>query len=249
MSSEVEPGGAVAGGFAPRILMRDYFSTRLLWLSFYAAGQACVIEDRHTGEPTFDLEHNANVLSAIVSAAGFLEAAVNELFQDAADGHGRTGDGYIATLSDAGVETIAALWIGTNDGRNLNPLEKWQVLLTANGQPPLDRGAAPFQNANLVTQLRNAIVHFRPEDIDQDDAHSWETRLKGKFAPNRLMDGSGNAWWPSHCLGYGCAIWAAKAALAFADDVSARLGIRPNYRRVADDGWMGTPPPEWPSGT
>lgn len=170
----------------------------------------------------------------------------NELFQDAFDRHGRTDDAYIAPLSDSGIDTMAALWIGTNDGRNLNPLEKWQHMLTANGQPPLDRGAAPCQDANLVTQLRNEIVHFRPEDFGADDPHTWEARLKGRFAPNKLMDGAGNAWWPSHCLGYGCAVWAARTVLAFADHVCATLGINPNYRRVADGGWMGQPPAEWP---
>jgi len=48
------------------------------------------------GDPRFDIEHHGCVLSAVIDSAAFLEAMVNELYQDAADGHGFTGDGYLA---------------------------------------------------------------------------------------------------------------------------------------------------------
>jgi hypothetical protein len=95
------PGGAKAGGAGPRILLRHYFSTHLLWTAFHATQKAKEIEDAHTGESTFDIEHSSYVLSVIVSAAGFLEAAINEFFQDAHDEHNLSGagDGYLAPLS------------------------------------------------------------------------------------------------------------------------------------------------------
>jgi hypothetical protein len=245
VSETPEPGGVTAGGIGPRILIRHYFSTHLLWTAFHASDKAREIEDAHTGRSRFDIEHSSYVLSAIVSAAGFLEATVNEFYKDADDEHGLTNDGYLAPLSTQVVKAMAATWRGTGDGSKLNALEKWQLMLVFADRSPLDRGRAPYQDAQLVTQLRNAILHYRPEHVAADEPHRMEERLRGKFADNRLMEGSGNAWWPDHGLGHGCAEWAARSALAFADQICAELGIRPNYQRVADSGWHGKAPGSW----
>jgi hypothetical protein len=245
VSETPEPGGAKAGGGGIRIFLRHYFSTHLLWTGFHASGKAREIEDAHTGRSRFDIEHSSYVLSAIVSAAGFLEAAVNEFFQDAHDEHGLRDDGYLVPLAAQTVKAMAATWRGTGEGSKLKALEKWQLMLVFADREPLDRGRAPYQDAQLVTQLRNAILHYRPEHVAADEPHKMEERLRGRFADNRLMEGSGNAWWPGHCLGHGCAEWAARSALAFADHICNELGISPNYRRIADRGWHEKPPGSW----
>jgi integrase len=43
----------------------------------------------------------------------------------------------------------------------------------------------------------------------------------------------------THCLGHGCTEWAWQSALALADDVCTRVGIRPNYLRLREDDWVG----------
>lgn len=157
---------------------------------------------------------------------------------------GLKDEGYLAPLKPDAVKAMAAIWSGTNEGTSINnPLEKWQLMLIVSGHEPLDRGAAPYQDAELVRRLRNVIVHFRPEDVPAGDApHRLRQQLEHKFPENRLMEGSGNPWWPSHCLGHGCAEWAAQSALTFADHVCAELGITPNYQRNAASGWAGKPP-------
>ncbi|HEY3117090.1 MAG TPA: hypothetical protein VGK54_10135 [Chloroflexota bacterium] len=72
--------------------------------------------------------------------------------------------------------------------------------------------------------------------------HELEKRLRGKFDDNRLMEGSGNPWWPSHGLGYGCSAWAVRSARALADRVLDNVGINPNYRRIEAGGWNGREP-------
>jgi hypothetical protein len=245
MTSETpQPGGARASGVGLRVSMRHYFSTHLLWMAFQASGRAEQIEDAHTGEPTFDIEHHSYVLTAIASAAGFLEAAINELFQDAHDRHGLTDDGYLAPVQADAITAMAATWRGTDQGVKLSALEKWQLLLIFSGREPLDRGAAPYQDAHFVTRLRNMILHFRPESVAVDEVHRLEGGLRGRFAENRLMAGSQNPWWPSHCLGHGCAEWAAQSVVAFSDRVCGELSIEPNYQRVAEH-WHGKPPGSW----
>ena len=219
--------------------MRSYFSTNLLWTGLHFAARAGQIESLHTGGSRFDIEHRGYVLGAILSAANFLEAMINELYQDAHDGHGVTGDGYLAPLSAETQLMLAQLWAGTDDGSKLRPLQKYELVLTAAKQAPLDRGAQPSQDAQLVVQLRNAIAHYKPATISADEPADIERRLRWKFPDNVLMAGAGNPWWPSHCLGFGCAQWACDSAFALAELLSNELGIRPNYKRVSEEGWQG----------
>jgi hypothetical protein len=244
ISETPQPGGARASGVGLRTSMRHYFSPHLLWMAFHASGRAGQIEDAHSGGPTFDIEHHSHVLSAIASAAGFLEAAINELFQDAHDGHGVSGDGRLASLQAEAITAMAATWRGTDQGLKLTALEKWQLLLIFSGRKPLDRGAAPYQDARLVTRLRNTILHFRPQTVAFDEVHRLEGLLKCRFPENRLMAGSEHPWWPSHCLGHGCAEWAARSVVAFADRVCGELSIKPQYQHIAKD-WHGKPPGSW----
>jgi hypothetical protein len=137
---------------------------------------------------------------------------------------------------------MARIWRATRDGRILDPIEKWQWLLECAGEDPLDRGAAPAQDAILLVRLRNALVHFIPEDVAADETHELEKHLRGKFDANQLMEGSANPWWPSHALGHGCTQWAVRAARGLADNVLNQVGITPNYRRIEQGGWNGIAP-------
>lgn len=224
------------------ISIRSYFSAHLLWTARHLSELAGQIEAAHEGRSRFDIEHQGFVLASILSSAAFLEAVANELFQDAAGGHGLTGDGYLAPLSSKTHRLMADLWRATSEGTRLRPLEKYEMLLAFADSRPLDRGAQPYQDACFVIRLRNAIAHFQPEDMSPDDPHRMEQSLRGKFADNRLMAGAGNAWWTAHALGHGCADWAHRSVTAFTDRVSEDLGIRPNYQRVAESGWFGRLP-------
>lgn len=221
-----------AEAMPPRIVMRNYFSTYLLWASQDFASRAVAIEAKHSGQSRFDIEHRAYVMSAVMNAATFLEAMVNELFQDAADDHGTTGDGYLAHLSPRARELMREWWIASGEGFE-RLLEKIQLLLVFAGQKKLDKGAQPFQDAALLLNLRNTLIHFRPESVAADVDHNFTKRLRGKFDDNALMAGSENAWWPDHALGGGCAMWAFHSARAIADTICDRLRIQPNYHQHA----------------
>ncbi len=223
-----------------RVVMRGYFSTYFLWSAQHLSGLAGKIEAKHQGGSRFDIAHRAYVLSAIQSAATFLEAMINELYQDAVDGHGVDGDGYIAPLSGDARRMMAELWRGTDEGSKLRPLDKYQMALVFAGNNPLPRGAQPFQAASLLVSVRNALAHYQPEDLSADSPNQMEKKLRGKFADNVLMAGSGNPWWPDLALGHGCSEWAYQSAKGFADRVVDQLGIRPNYRRHEQAGWFAS---------
>jgi hypothetical protein len=220
------------GAMRIRPVSRHYMSTHFLWTAQHMSALAAAIEEAHSGPAVFDAEHRSYVLSSIIASAAFAEAAINEVFWDAYDEHGLTDDGYLVPLKRQTIDGLAAVWEATDKGRKLHPLEKWQLLLIHAGAPQLDRGAQPYQNARDVFELRNALVHFRPEDVANDEVHRLQARLEGKFDENRLMDGSGNPWWTSRCLGHGCTDWAIRSVEALAGRVADELGLTLNYRRL-----------------
>lgn len=89
-----------------RIWMRYYFAAQHLWAARRSAAKAAAIEDSHMGRAVFNIEHRAHVVSAIISAVAFMEAAVNELFQDAADGD----RAYLSPLPEPVTKALAELW-------------------------------------------------------------------------------------------------------------------------------------------
>lgn len=70
---------------------------------------------------------------------------MNELFQDAADGHAPP-DGYITSLSEECRRTMAEVWAVTRGGR-VPALEKYDSLLRSAGAPLLDRKSDTVKDA------------------------------------------------------------------------------------------------------
>ena len=175
----------------------------------------------------FDIEHRALVLAAVVEAGAFLEAVANELFVDCADDHAS----YTRPLPAQAVAALRDRWRQwhTNGRSTVPTLEKFEAALECCAATPFDKSCAPHQDATSVIHLRNAVVHFTPEWVAADQRHKFEC-LKSRFAPNALMQGSGDAYFPNKCLGAGCAAWAATTVHTFADDFYARLSITPNYQ-------------------
>lgn len=110
--------------------------------------------------------------------------------------------------------------------------ETADCLLVAAGHAPLARGAQPFQRFSLAVNLRNALVHARPERIDSigTDAPEWDIpklarRLVGERFPlnPRMVSG---LMYPDQLLSAGCAEWAIRAVRDLLDEVHARLGIQ-----------------------
>jgi hypothetical protein len=100
---------------------------------------------------------------------------------------------------------------------------------------PFERDKQPYQNVYLLIRLRNELIHYTPKTLGGSDKHELEIQLKGKFPTNRLMEGSGNPFFPDHCLGGGCAEWALNSSKRFVDEFFLKIGVTPNYQRVDFD--------------
>lgn len=211
----------------PRAGMRAYFSTYHLWAAKDFASKSHVIETGYCDHSRFDIEHRALVIASIVEAAAFLESAINELYVDCLDDH----PSYIKALPAPTIIALRAQWTDWHkNGRGTQPtLKKFDAALRCAGIAPFNHSTAPFQGANDVLRLRNALVHYTPETLPSDKPHRFDA-LRSKFPENALMRNAGNSYFPDKCLGAGCANWCITSILAFADNFHAQLRVRPNYQ-------------------
>ena len=209
------------------VIIRVYYSSYHLWAARHFAQLAKQIEDEHQGSPTFNVEHRAYVTSCIFSSVAFMEAAINEVFGDANDKH----MSYIDNLGAQATKSMAAFWKKSH--RKASILYKYMVALDHVGQKRFDKGKRPYQEARLLIDLRNVLVHYKPKSLgSKGKQHKFEGNLKTRFATNQLMAGADNPFFPDKCLGYGCCEWAIRSSEAFTDDFFSRIGVTPNYQRV-----------------
>jgi hypothetical protein len=210
---------------AGEVLSRSYYSLYHLWAAEHFAALAKEIEKAQKGHRArFDIAHRVYVTNSIFSAVSFLEAAINELYQDVADAHGN----YTAGLDPESKFLMSYFW----DLHLRSPLlDKYQIAFAILRKEQFKKNGQLYENASLVVQLRNALIHYKPKTLGSGNEHDLSKRLKNKFKENPLT-GAGNPYFPDKCLGYECAAWAVRSAKDFADDFFASIGVEPKYRAV-----------------
>jgi hypothetical protein len=191
--------------YPPTTSMRVYYSSYHLWAARHSADQARRREQELTA-PVFDFRHRAHVTATVISCGAFLEAAVNELFVDAADGY----TAYLPRLTAAKLQALRDWW-NSGEERRSSMLKKCETALTLLGGPAFSPSANPYEDTALLIRLRNELVHFKPMTRDKASLHGEPLHrdLAARFLPNPLMSGSKNPYFPDHCLGSGCANWPA----------------------------------------
>lgn len=176
-------------------------------------------------------EQLSYVLASIVCSTCFLETQINEFFDDAADDqHGIAGG-----LDERVRRGLSSVWDA--GARRLSFITKYQVALAMAGKEPFPAGASPYQDADLLRDLRNFLVHYIPETIVAfstiEDLEvtfpTLEKRLASKFPQNRLAPGLS---FPQRLMGHGCAAWAVASSLDFSDEFFRRLDLPRPYEHI-----------------
>lgn len=224
-----------------QIFRRDYFSINHLLAAALFTEKAGKIEQMWADgtaldqeEPYNPAEHPAYVASAIMLSAAFLEATINEFFSDCADKHSEIRK----TLPSA--ELMGRLWVRNIPRTARYPIiEKYEIALEISGKEPLDNSTNPYQDTKLLIELRNALIHYEPENVLTSDSkptaptqvHKFEKKFRGKFPLNPLADVI-TVFYPEQMLGHGCALWALRTAVAFSDVFFASLDLVPRYNQI-----------------
>lgn len=198
--------------------VKHSFSRQHLVAARHFASLAEQVELKAAATEQEKSEHRAYVTGAVVFSAAFLEASINEFYLEATEGN-RTS---LSSLTDQQMAILTELWENVEQHQVLN---KYQIALVACGVQRFDRGVEPFQGADGLIKIRNALIHYRPEWDDELDEHKKiQDRIGRRFKPNPFAV-PGNLWFPHQCLGAGCAKWAVAQAEQFMTDFCQRLRL------------------------
>ncbi|GAD85349.1 hypothetical protein FEK33_03180 [Nocardia asteroides NBRC 15531] len=224
-----------AGAFSATVQVWQPLATQHLWTALHMA-RLCDERENELlglGYTGADVEHQALAMSAVISAACFLETYINEIYAVAADDN-KTLRAPIAGVDGRAVELLGFVWKGADvAAEKWTVMDKYQFGLAVAGKPKMDAGRNPTQNAKHLIKLRNTLVHFKPEWQAHDVAHRVEKDLKTVFPGNRLY--SGAPWFPAVCLASGCANWACDTSMDFVDTWCEEMGIAARPRDAVKD--------------
>jgi hypothetical protein len=228
----VQPGTAGSLGRVGAVTasVRHYLTSQHLWSALHNARRCAELEFRYTGKEPFHIEHRTSAITTVLEAVAFLEALVNEVFQDATDTAEDAANQRIAALGKQCIGLMAQFWEASKEGeRYVSVLDKYQMALLFANKARLPTDANPYQHAKRLIDLRNTLVHFRPVSQTHGEKGKLEKDLAGKFKPNALTTGVGYHWFPDRCLGAGCTVWACTTSRNLADEWTGRLGIPRSY--------------------
>jgi len=155
-------------------------------------------------------------------SVAFLEATVNEVFEDATDD--RHVGQRVERLEPRVRAMLASFWESVGNGR-YSLLGKYQMALLLSGAGQFDKGAQPYQDAQLLIDFRNGLVHFRPDWHDSGTKRKFDSLGDPFHQRGLLSDEDSSDWLTVKALGASGALGALATAKAFADEWTSRLGI------------------------
>src|SRR4030042_6422907 len=80
----------------------------------------------------------------------------------------------------------------------------------------MNKGDPQYQCADTLIKVRNALVHFKPEWLGEQEEHDKiSNRVRGKFTLSPFL-GKNDPIFPMRCMTHGFADWAVRSSLEFA---------------------------------
>jgi hypothetical protein len=172
-------------------------------------------------EGDFFNHHRAYVVGAIMTSVASVEARINEFYLDATDN-------LLGAILDASPQALLAELWKVVDEKRFPILRKYQIALAAIKKSRFDTSRNPYQDMDLLINLRNMLVHFKPEwDNDQKEHKEVEKKLQGRFELNPFWPKDNAIFFPFKCLSHGCANWAVGSSMKFILQFFALIGLDP----------------------
>jgi hypothetical protein len=202
-----------------QVKVKSNFAIHHFFTSVYFLRQVKKIEESNTIlDPSQDIQYRSYVCGSILSTLAGFESAINELYTDAADQNPHNLKG----LKQQTVERLARLW---KTVERLPTLEKYEIVLIE-AEKTTFQGTHLRSNAEYAQDLRNALMHYKPEwDNEQKIGKRFEKQYNKKFKLNPYASKS-QAFFPHRCLSYDCAKWVFTSIINYLDEFYSELDIR-----------------------
>lgn len=184
------------------------------------------------------LEHQAHVISSLISSALYIETTIQEFLADishemAINSKYDFEDDFVNQFRQIDAE------LGRSIKFSATPIQRYQFMLILADVDTFDTGQKPCQDAADLLNLRNYLVHYEPEDVKISSTEG-EVKIDNKLvnklrnkniSKNPLENGASIVQYISH----DCAEWGVEAALKFTDEFFSRLEQRPPYDHVRSE--------------
>lgn len=119
------------------------------------------------------LSDESEAMPAIILAAMALECFVNEVCE-------RTGRSAPGTSVPEFPQ--AAYWFQVLEGKRATTLEKILAIRFAFTGEEMDKGSQPYQDLAILNDLRNSLVHRKPESIGD-----WTGTSSQEYVPHKFV--------------------------------------------------------------
>ncbi len=141
-------------------------------------------------------------------SAAALESRINEIFLFAVDKNMNVFNKYDTSK----IELLSEVWPSVEQ---MPILTKYQIAILLSVNKKFDQGINPYQDADRLVRLRNALFHYKPEWNSALKGHKkLEDSLAGRFAISPFSH-QNDVFFPKKCLGHGCAAWAVQTTKEF----------------------------------
>ena len=179
------------------------FSVQYLCATARFSDQIIEIEKNNIGNPlsAFHEEILELSIACVLMGVACLESYVNELFYDS--------EKHFPNLRQ---ELIKKIW---EIIEQKSILEKYEFAMLLMNAPNYEKGTWPYRDIKALIILRNALMHFKPEEDSEQIIHARVSKqLNGRFTPSPFIS-EGNPLFPQRWASSGCAIWLVQAIISF----------------------------------
>lgn len=223
---------AVNASDALLITVKSHYSLLHLNACDHFAMLAKSVEERYAGsfDHSMTMQLNAYATSTLFSAISFLEAHINEIFFDCAEGSFE----HRTRLPIDKQKLIGDIWkLGTPRTSSYSIIDKYDYFLTLSNLGGIDRSISATQDVAALIKLRNSLIHFEPawDSIPTRADSRHYLALKGKYSLNPFFKDS-DSFIPKRGISAGLAIWSVKKIIEFADLFCERSQTIPIYQHM-----------------
>lgn len=165
--------------------------------------------------------YRAYVISAVTQACAAIESAAVDVLS-----HGRAS--FLGSNEPRNAADVQRLAPVADLVEREGVLLRWARIHRLLGVEPLDPGRRPAQDASLLVELRNELVHYQGRVEGRTKSASLTVRLRDlRFAlPACLVVVGQMDFFPHQALVADCVSWAVDTAARFIDAAFDRLGVR-----------------------
>ena len=187
----------------------------------------------------FFTEITGYVTGTLLTASFALEAYINQVFID--------GDVFPAPHLGGNTQELWNIWWRQIESKKT--LDKYNLALDLKEQAHFTKDSSQpgnhlFLSANLLIDVRNALVHFKPQWDDEQKSHKQITQRLLKEPVNSSPFGSTSPLFPHDFMSHDMARWAVRAAWNFIEAFSQRAELPNKYAHMVND--LNPGYPTWP---